>query len=141
LPKLYVTILNVTTYTSYILTLGSGNYIPTTFAAELQNKLRTILGSFTVTLDINNGVVVSASTSNPAYAFKILTDDDLVSGKYWYGASYNKNDLTSANDLINNRVSSNGFIGASATWKSGFLNLNSINNIYQKIFQLLHYLL
>jgi hypothetical protein len=128
--KLYVTILNVTTYTSYILTLSSGNYIPSTFATELQNQLRTILGTFTVTVDINNGVVVNAGTSNAAYAFKILTDDDLVSGQYWYGASYNKYDLTSANDLINNRVSSNGFIGASSSWKSGFLNLNWINNIY-----------
>ena len=87
--KLYVTTLNVTTYNSYILTLTSGNYNPTTFANELQNKLRTILGTFTVTLDTNNGVVVSAGTSNAAYAFKILTDDDSVSGKYWYGASYN----------------------------------------------------
>ena len=128
--KLYITTLNVTTYTSYVLTLSSGNYIPSTFATELQNQLRTLLGTFTVTVDINNGVVVNAGTSNAAYAFKILTDDDLVSGQYWYGASYNKYDLTSANDLINNRVSSNGFIGASSSWKSGFLNLNWINNIY-----------
>ena len=38
--------------------------------------------------------------------------------------------MYSANDLINNSTPSQGFIGNSVSWKSGFLNLNWINNIY-----------
>jgi hypothetical protein len=78
------------------LTLSPGNYNPATFASQLQAQFQTIASSFTITIDTNNGVIISAN-QNPAYAFKILTDDELNRGVYWYGASYHKNDLNSVN--------------------------------------------
>ena len=54
--------------------------------------------------------------------FKILTDDEMTRGVYWYGPTFYRNDLNSANELINNNVSSNGFIGNSTSWNSGFFN-------------------
>ena len=83
--KLYVTILNVSTSTSHISTILPGNYTPATFIDQIQTQFRTITSSFTATLDSNYGVVIRANTSNPAYAFKILTDDELSRGVYWYG--------------------------------------------------------
>ena len=128
--SLYVTTLNVSTYNSYILTLTPGNYTPATFVEQLQIQFRKITTSFTATLDSNYGVVIKANSSNAAYAFKILTDDELSRGVYWYGNSYDRHFPNSANDLINNTISSKGFIGNSTSWSSGFLNLNWINNIY-----------
>ena len=120
----------MSTYTSHILTILPGNYTPATFIDQLQTQFRTITSSFTATLDSNYGAVISANTSNPAYAFKILTDDELSRGVSWYGGSYDRSYPNSANDLINNTIPSKGFIGNSSSWSSGFLNLNWINNVY-----------
>jgi hypothetical protein len=79
------------------------------------------------------GVTISNSTA--AYQWKILTDDDLTNNRYYlYGVTYDRNNLRSANDIINNKTSDEvviGGVGSSVTsWSSGFLNLNWISNLY-----------
>jgi hypothetical protein len=72
--QLYITRLNGNTYSSYMLTLAPGNYNPATFASQLQTQFQTIASIFTATVDTNNVIIISVN-QNPAYAFKIWTDD------------------------------------------------------------------
>ena len=125
-------------YLGYIIRLASSNYNPTTFATELQTRLRENTGSqsFNVSVDstsANSGITVQNSDSN--YQWKLLTDDDLIQNRHLlFGLTYDRNNLRSANDIINNIVSDDVVIGGSGSsvnsWSSGFLNLNWISNIY-----------
>ena len=63
------------------------------------------------------------------------TDDDLINNRYIISNFvYDRNNLRSANDIVFNITSDDvviGGVGSSVqSYKSGFLNLNWINNIY-----------
>jgi hypothetical protein len=124
------------TFWGYIVRLASNNYTPTTFAQELQTRLRQNTGSntFTVATYENSGIVIQ--NTNEAYQWKLLTDDDLRLNRYagMTNITYDRNNLRSANDIIRNMESDDvviGGVGSSVqTYETGFLNLNWINNIY-----------
>ena len=122
------------TLLGHLVRLAPGNYTPTSFATELQTRLReSVSQGFTVTLDNNNGVVVGNNNAN--FQWKFLTDNDLTSRSFILdGLSYDTNNLRSANDIIYNIESNDVIIGGEnssvTTYNSGFLKLNWINNIY-----------
>jgi hypothetical protein len=92
------------TFWGYIVRLASNNYTPTTFAEELQTRLRQNTGSntFTVATYENSGIVIQ--NTNEAYQWKLLTDDDLRLNRYagMTNITYDRNNLRSANDIIRN---------------------------------------
>ena len=123
------------TYKGVIIKLAPGNYTPTTFASELQARLRESFPSFEVTVDStlsNSGIKIRAQSS---LQWKLLTDDDLLSNRYYMNnITYDPYKLMSVNDIVNNIESNDvaiGGVGSSLTeYSSGFLNLNWINNVY-----------
>ena len=124
------------TFRGHIVQLASNNYTPTTFAAELQTRLRTVSATFQVTIDsasANSGIIIQNTTASVQW--KLLTDDDLINERYVIqNFNYNKGDLRSVNDMIRNIKPNNiiiGGVGSSIqSYSSEFLNLNWINNIY-----------
>ena len=124
-------------YVGKIIKLAPGNYTPTTFATELQTRLReSVSSTFSVTVDgtaANSGVKIQ--NSNTGFQWKLLTDDDLIHRRYYMNnLDYNPYKLMSANDIINNIETDNVVIGGDGSsvqfYSSGFLNLNWINNVY-----------
>jgi hypothetical protein len=70
-----------------IIRLAPNNYTPTTFAVELQTRLREYTGSesFFVTVDSdvsNSGITIQNAAAN--YAWKLLTDYDLRRNTFCY---------------------------------------------------------
>jgi hypothetical protein len=125
------------TYKGFTVKLSPSNYTPTTFATELQTRLREgVSSSFSVSVDstsANSGITIQ-NTSN-TYQWKLLTDDDLQNNRYYMSnISYNPYKLMSANDIVNNIESNEVVIGGAGSdvqaYSSGFLNLNWINNVY-----------
>ena len=126
------------TYLGYAVRLAPNNYTPSTFAEELQTRLRDNTGSstFTVTVDgesASSGVKIE--NNDASYQWKLLTDDDLMRDRFFMSnLTYDRNNLRSANDILRNMESDDvviGGIGMGVTsYSSGFLNLNWINNIY-----------
>ena len=124
------------TFRGHIVQLASNNYTPTTFAAELQTRLRALSATFQVTIDsasANSGIIIQNTAASVQW--KLLTDDDLINERYVIqNFNYNKGNLRSVNDMIRNIKSNDviiGGVGSSVqSYSSEFLNLNWINNIY-----------
>ena len=124
------------TFGGYIIRLASNNYTPTTFAEELQRRLREGTGSTTFTVSTYENSGITIQHANQGYLWKLLTDDDLQLNRYpgMSNIAYDRNNLRSANDVIRNIESDDVLIGGIGsnvqTYKTGFSNLNWINNVY-----------
>ena len=69
----------IVTFQGFIIRLAEDNYTPTTFAEELQTRLREFTGSdsFLVTVDSslsNSGITIQNAAVN--YEWKLLSDDN-----------------------------------------------------------------
>lgn len=128
--KLYILLLQTPagTYTNHVLTLLAQNYTVATFIVELQRVFATLPGGFSVTPDVDNGARIAVT--DPNIKFKILTDDDVTNQRYWFDGRIGENEIDSANDIINNTVSTDTLIDTSRYYSTGFLRLNWLNNIY-----------
>jgi hypothetical protein len=128
--KLYVLLLQTPAgvYSNHLLTLLAQNYTVPTFIQELQRAFATLPGDFSVTPDVNNGARIAVTDSS--VKFKILTDDDVTTQRYWFEGRIDPNEINSANDNINNTVSSDTLIDISGYYSTGFMRLNWLNNIY-----------
>jgi hypothetical protein len=128
----------LTSFEGYVVRLAPSNYTLTTFAEELQTRLRENTGSPTFTVVVNTGLGSSGITiqnTDQSYIWKLLTDDDLIRKAYpTVSITYDSSNLRSANDIIRNIESDDVLIGGigsnNRTYETGFLNLNWINNIY-----------
>ena len=126
----------VTSFEGYIIRLTPNNYSPTTFAEELQTRLRENTGSSTFTVILNtdsSGIIIQNTVQT--YIWKLLTDEDLINNHYpAINLNYDRFNLRSANDIIRNIQTDDVLIGSIGSpvqkYESGFLNLNWINNIY-----------
>ena len=124
-----------------IVQLSQGNYTLPALANEIQTQFRTIVNSmsynpgvtFNVTYDaLKNSLTITLSGSN--CKFKLLTDYEAqqkldhvtLSQITWNGASFDPNNLRSANGVL----SFVDQVNLSTSWTSGFVNMNHINNIY-----------
>ena len=83
---------------------------------------------FSVTADVNNGARIAVTDEN--VKFKLCTDDDVANERYWTGEKLSRDQINSANDIINNTVSTNTMIDKNMYFATGFLRLNWLNNIY-----------
>ena len=124
-------------YRGHIVQLAANDYTPTTFATELQARLKqSVSGSFLVSVDSasgNSGITIQNAAVNVQW--KLLMDDDLLSNIYFIpNFDYNRGNLRSANDILRNTQSDDvviGGVGSSVqSYSSSVLNLNWINNIY-----------
>jgi hypothetical protein len=99
----------------------------------LQGVLDSSFGrTFNVSYNLttNNIVIATLSTVPVGANFQILTDNDLATKlNGLFTASFDKNNLASANDVLGNFGHSSKF-GVNNPYVSGFLNLSPINNLY-----------
>ena len=114
-----------------ILTLDDGSYDGFAFATELKTKLNSITPGFTafnVTYDEKENNI-TVSIGSPITSFKFYTDKELKSSSSgWLGASYDKSNLKSINDVIRNYSAST--YSTSTPFESGFLNFLNYDTIY-----------
>jgi hypothetical protein len=98
-------------YTNHVLTLLAQNYTVATSIVELQRAFATLPGGFSVTPDVNNGARITVTDTG--VKFKILTDGDVTTQRYWFDGGIGQNEINSASDIINNTVSTNTLIDTS----------------------------
>ena len=115
--------------TDNIIILTPGNYHATSYATELSDSINHHFlnpAHSCIYSDSTLSVVISFSSSS----HQIFTDDELITGlsPAWSGQSIDTSNLTSNNEIINNRITST--LGAIATPVSYLLVLNQIRNIY-----------
>ena len=121
-----------------ILDLDQKSYIGTTFAtmlkSKIQEKLTTeYLGNIACTFNSTTNKL-SLSLHTDIY-FQFLTDKELcnpqIDGYWeWSGASYDKNNLQSANAIISNTQSNSAVNDSNLNVFNKHLNLQPIRNIY-----------
>ena len=116
------------TYQSYVIPLRAQNYTVPTFIEELQRVFALVPGGFSITADVNNGARIAVTDEN--VKFELCTDDDVANERYWTGEKVSRDQINSANDIINNTVSTNTMIDRNMYFATGFLRLNWLNNIY-----------
>ena len=118
----------------YILTLAKQSYNGATFATQLASKIQTATSTApTVSYDVNKNTL---SLYIGTLEFQFLTDRELqdpaaltLGGFAWNGASYDANDLKSANGIISN--TGNQSVAYINTYpKACILNLQPIRNVY-----------
>ena len=67
-----------TVFEGYIVRLAPNNYTPSTFAEELQTRLRENTGSATFTVVVNTGNSgITIQNTEQSYLWKLLKDEDL----------------------------------------------------------------
>jgi len=133
--KLYVHILTVGLggYSFYV-TLPAGNYTGDLLKIRLQERLDaygddniSMNGKFKVSYEPKTHSITITITSNES--FKILTDDELSTAlDGYYTATYDRLNPASLNDVIKNFEAKTN--SSSNPFESGFIDLQSINNIY-----------
>jgi hypothetical protein len=113
-----------------IVVLPSANYTGSTLATAIQtslnNQLATGLPYFTASYNANANIITITCT---VLSFRLLTDPELATylNNTWIGAAYDKTNPRSANDLLRNYA---GVSTLTATFTSGFLDLQPIRNIF-----------
>ena len=113
-----------------IVVLPSANYTGSTLATAIQtslnNQLATGLPYFTAAYNANANIITITCT---VLSFRLLTDPELSTylNNTWIGTAYDKTNPRSANDLLRNYA---GVSTLSATFTSGFLDLQPIRNIF-----------
>ena len=120
----------------HILTLAKQSYNGATFATQLSSKIQNATSiAPTVSYDVTKNTL---SLYIGSLEFQFLTDKELqdpaaltLGGFAWNGASYDKDDLKSANNVISNTGNqSAAYINTNA--KQCILNLQPIRNVYIK---------
>ena len=120
----------------YIITLAKQSYNGATFATQLASKIQNATSIVpNVPYDVTKNTL---SMYIGSLEFQFLTDKELqdpaaltLGGFAWNGASYDKDDLKSANNVISNTGSqSQAYINTNQ--KQCILNLQPIRNVYIK---------
>lgn len=125
---LYIRLQSGSAITDSKIILTSGNYTPSTFIAHLTIRLNHHLSNVTHTLTYDQATM-SILLNFASFSHRFLTDNELAIGiSPVYGVSVDSSNLTSANELINNRNIS--LVGSASLPKSYFLILEQIRNIY-----------
>ena len=117
-----------------IVYLDEGNYTLPELAAQVQTKINASIDdvskaqtSFVVTSDAETHTITISMTGNSSQVwFKLYTDAQVVStiGLYWIGSD--RGNLKSANDVLTLVKP----MADTTSYKTGFVNLNHINNVY-----------
>ena len=123
-----------------ILDLDQKSYIGTTFATMLKSKIQEKLTteySGTIVSTFNSTTNKLSLSLHADIYFQFLTDKELLdpqnltAGNFdWTGASYDKNDLKSANAIISNTQSTSTVNDSNVHVFNKHLNLQPIRNIY-----------
>ena len=123
-----------------ILDLDQKSYIGTTFAtmlkSKIQEKLTTeYLGNIACTFNSTTNKLSLTLHADILWQFltdrELLDPENLTAGNFnWTGASYDKNDLKSANAIISNTQSTSTVNDSNVHVFNKHLNLQPIRNIY-----------
>jgi hypothetical protein len=128
--KLYVRVVNSSAIVAdHTLTLTSQNYNGTQLASEISTKLTaSSAGTHSCTFDPQTQKISLSFTNQKV---RLFTDSELKAGGIsWVGTAYNGNDLSSANELLNNTTTST--LSALGVAASFYLTLQPVRNIYMR---------
>ena len=132
-----------------IVQLEPGNYNITTLANELSIKGNTAFATsaipthFSIIANVTNNTI-SCTPQTTTMMVKILTDADILDGlsdiSYWdspggwdgswSGPSYNASNPQDINDILNNTEGRSIFFTQSNSYRSGYIDLQPIKNIF-----------
>ena len=125
--KLYIRVSQGGIHNDHILLLTEQVYNGATLAAELESKIHN--EGYTPTVSYNASKQ-QISVSMISFHFQFLTDSELQSpNPEWNGASYDKNNLNSANGLIKNNGNTSTIHNVSNPLIT-YIDLQPIRNIY-----------
>ena len=128
--KLYFRVSGVDENFDHILHLTEQVYNGATLAAELQDKINN--EGYTATVSYNASKQ-QISVSIQTFGYQFLTDNELISPSLspaWNGASYDKNNLNSANGLIKNNGNSSIIHSSLNNPLISYIDLQPIRNVY-----------
>ena len=116
---------------SYIITLNNGNYTGTDLASEIQAKFTSAFGSGYNCFYLSKTNTLQIGTSNGTEKFKILTPSELKTGLGGvFNLSYDKNKPNDCNEILSNLESVSQVRDILNPFKSGYLNMQPIRNLY-----------
>ena len=125
--KLYFRLTGGGSHADYVLELTTQVYNGQTLATEISAKLTDIGYTSTVTY---NAAKQTISVNTASFDFRFLTDTELQSpSPAWNGASYDINNLNSANELIKNTEDASTLHNAANPFVT-YIDLQPIRNIY-----------
>ena len=113
--------------TDTIITLARQSYTGISIAAAIKSVLDSAYGnnSYSVVYGDRTGrITFTCNTANTT--FVIFTDDSLKTGALGFSVPYDNDNPKSFNDLLRNT----GISTDSSTFTSGFIDLQSVHNIY-----------
>ena len=131
--NLYLRLTDFSNPTDVIVELLSAPYVGATLASNLHTKMNEATNGFqakndyfSVSYDYDTNKITI--TSNYVdFSFKIMTDYEMEYNTIqWTGASYDRNNLKSINQVLGNYTSSLNY----PDWKSGYLTLLALRNLY-----------
>lgn len=121
-----------------IVSITPGNYTPVDLAIEIQQKMRDSLiatvynNNIFSTLYNSKTNTIQISISLSGVNFKILTPLDLKTklNNTWSGSSYDASKPDDINDILSNLEGNSATYDSNNPFISGYINMNSINEIY-----------
>ena len=131
--RLYLRLTDFGNTIDKIVELPSGSYVGATLASSLQTNMNLATNGFqvnndyfSVSYDFDTNKI-SISLNYVDFSFRILTDYEMeYDTQGWAGLYYDKKNLMSLNQVLGNYTPSLN----SSDWKSGYLTLLALRNIY-----------
>jgi hypothetical protein len=123
---------------NYAIQLDSRQYTGAELALEISSKLAARLtgtafaGGLTASYNASTQTI-SIITTYSNMTFIVLTADDIKTKRNgeWVGDNYNENDPCDINsDMLKQNIGNNGYSTFTLPFKSGYLNLQPIRNLY-----------
>jgi hypothetical protein len=130
---LYLRLTDFSNTTDVKVELQSSSYVGDTLATELQTMMNLATNGFMTNNDyftvvynfVTNKITIALNYED--FSFKIITDYEMEYNTIgWTGASYDKNNLKSINQVLGNYTPNLNY----PTWASGFLTLLALRNLY-----------
>ena len=135
--KLYVCVFNGTSpgvpvgnTFSYIITLTNGNYTGTELASEINSKFASNIGGGYTCVYISKTNTLQIGTSDIQSKFKILTPTELKNGVSGFTLPYDKTKPNDCNEILSNLENVSQVCDILNPYKSGYLNMQPIRNLY-----------
>ena len=116
---------------SHIITLSNGNYTGTDLAAEISTKFASVVGGGYSCFYLSKSNTLQIGTTSPTLKFKVLTPNELKTGLNGaFSLSYDKNKPNDCNEVLSNLEVVSQVCDTLNPFKSGYLNMQPIRNLY-----------
>jgi hypothetical protein len=131
--NIYLRLTDFSNTTDVIIEMLSASYVGATLASTLQTKMNEATNGFranndyfSVSYDFDTNKI-TITLNYVDFSFKIMTDYEMeYNTVQWTGTSYDRNNLKSINQVLGNYTPSLNY----PDWKSGYLTLLALRNLY-----------